>query len=50
MTPRPTLLRRAAAEGVGTFALVFAGCGAILTDDRRNGAPSVPSSARRSAR
>ena len=39
--PRPTLLRRAAAEGVGTFALVFAGCGAIITDDQRDGALGV---------
>src|SRR5215212_4176291 len=38
LMPRPTLLRRAAAEGVGTFALVFAGCGAIITDDQRDGA------------
>ena len=30
MTPRPDLLRRAAAEGIGVFALVFAGCGAIV--------------------
>ena len=30
--PRPTLLRRAAAEAIGAFALVFAGCGAIVTD------------------
>lgn len=28
------LLRRATAEGLGTFALVFAGCGAIVTDAR----------------
>lgn len=28
------LLRRAAAESVGTFALVFAGCGAIVVDAR----------------
>jgi MIP family channel proteins len=31
-------MRRAGAEGVGTFALVFTGCGAIITDDRRDGA------------
>jgi aquaporin NIP len=36
--PRPTLGRRAAAEAVGTFALVFAGCGAIVTDAERHGA------------
>jgi aquaporin NIP len=29
---RPDLARRAAAEGVAAFALVFAGCGAIVTD------------------
>ena len=38
---RPTLLRRAAAEGIGTFALVFAGCGAIVTDSQRHGALGV---------
>lgn len=32
MSDRPDLARRAAAEGLGTFALVFAGCGAIVTD------------------
>lgn len=32
------LLRRSAAEGLGTFALVFAGCGAIVTDARSHGA------------
>ncbi len=32
MDGRPDLLRRAAAEGFGAFALVFAGCGAIVTD------------------
>ncbi len=39
--PRPTLGRRAAAEAVGTFALVFAGCGAIVTDAQRHGALGV---------
>jgi aquaporin NIP len=29
---RPDLARRAAAEGIGVFALVFAGCGAIVTE------------------
>jgi MIP family channel proteins len=29
---RPDLLRRAAAECIGVFALVFAGCGAIVTE------------------
>jgi MIP family channel proteins len=29
---RPDLRRRAAAEALGAFALVFAGCGAIVTD------------------
>jgi MIP family channel proteins len=32
MPPRPDLLRRAAAEGIGVFALVFAGCGAIIAE------------------
>ena len=32
MDERPDLPRRAAAEGIGAFALVFAGCGAIVTD------------------
>ena len=32
MSGRPNLARRAAAEGLGAFALVFAGCGAIVTD------------------
>jgi MIP family channel proteins len=31
------LLRRAAAEGIGTFALVFAGCGAIVTEAEHPG-------------
>jgi MIP family channel proteins len=35
VTPaRPTLPRRAAAEGLAAFALVFAGCGAAITDAR----------------
>ena len=29
---KPDLLRRAAAEAIATFALVFAGCGAIVAD------------------
>jgi glycerol uptake facilitator-like aquaporin len=32
MDDRPDLARRAAAEAIGAFALVFAGCGAIITD------------------
>jgi len=28
------LARRAAAEGIATFALVFAGCGAIVANDQ----------------
>ncbi len=32
MSDRPDLLRRCGAEGIGAFALVFAGCGAIVTD------------------
>jgi aquaporin NIP len=34
----PDLGRRAAAEGLAAFALVFAGCGAIVTDARYDGA------------
>jgi len=33
----PGLLRRSIAEGLGAFALVFAGCGAIVTDATRDG-------------
>jgi aquaporin NIP len=36
--PRPSLARRSAAEGLAAFALVFAGCGAIVTNDRYDGA------------
>jgi MIP family channel proteins len=35
---RPDLTRRAAAEGIGAFALVFAGCGAIVADAEYGGA------------
>ena len=34
---RPNLLRRAAAEGIGAFVLVFAGCGAIVTEAEHHG-------------
>ena len=34
---RPNLPRRAAAEGLAAFALVFAGCGAVITDSERGG-------------
>jgi MIP family channel proteins len=34
----PDVLRRAGAEAIGTFALVLAGCGAIVTDAERHGA------------
>ncbi len=33
---RPGLARRALAEGIATFTLVFAGCGAIVVDDQRD--------------
>jgi len=33
----PDLLRRSCAEGLAAFALVFAGCGAIITDATRDG-------------
>ena len=35
---RPSLARRCFAEGLATFALVFAGCGAIVVDEQRGGA------------
>ena len=38
---QPSLGRRAVAEAIGTFALVFAGCGAIVTDAERDGALGV---------
>jgi aquaporin NIP len=38
MPRRPDLRRRAAAEGLGVFALVFAGCGAIIAEAERPGA------------
>jgi glycerol uptake facilitator-like aquaporin len=38
---RPDLLRRAAAEGLGTFALVFAGCGAIVAEAEHPGSLGV---------
>jgi len=34
----PSLVRRATAETIGTFALVLAGCGAVVTDAQRGGA------------
>jgi aquaporin NIP len=34
---RPDLIRRAVAEGIGVFALVFAGCGAIVTEAQHPG-------------
>jgi MIP family channel proteins len=41
VSAQPTLPRRAAAEAIGTFALVFAGCGAIVTNAERHGALGV---------
>jgi MIP family channel proteins len=38
MPERPRLLRRSVAEGFAAFALVFAGCGAVVTDATRHGA------------
>jgi aquaporin NIP len=35
---RPNIARRAAAEGLAAFALVFAGCGAIVSDEHSHGA------------
>jgi aquaporin NIP len=34
---RSSLVRRCVAEGIATFALVFAGCGAIVVDSERGG-------------
>lgn len=36
--PRPDLLRRAVAEGLAAFALVFAGCGAVIANTVHAGA------------
>jgi aquaporin NIP len=41
MSDTPGVARRAAAEALGTFALVFAGCGAIVTNAERAGALGV---------
>ena len=38
MPERPRLLRRSIAEGFAAFALVFAGCGAVITDATHQGA------------
>jgi MIP family channel proteins len=38
VTAKPSLPRRAAAEGLAAFALVFAGCGAAVADARYGGA------------
>lgn len=38
MPERPGLLRRSAAEGLAAFALVFAGCGAVVTNATHQGA------------
>jgi aquaporin NIP len=38
---RPNLARRAAAEAIGVFALVFAGCGAIVTETEHPGSLGV---------
>jgi len=37
VSDRPSLSRRACAEALGAFALVFAGCGAIITNAERAG-------------
>jgi MIP family channel proteins len=39
--PRPSLARRALAEGFAAFALVFAGCGAIIANDQYGGSLGV---------
>jgi MIP family channel proteins len=38
ISARPQLARRVLMEGIGTFALVFAGCGAVVTNAARDGA------------
>src|SRR5438309_1741622 len=38
MPERPGLLRRSLAEGIAAFALVFAGCGAVVTNATHRGA------------
>src|SRR3954451_1427135 len=38
MADRPDLLRRSVAEGFAAFALVFAGCGAVVTNATHQGA------------
>ena len=38
---RPDLGRRVAAEGIAAFALVFAGCGAVIADVRYDGALGI---------
>lgn len=40
-TTLPTLVRRAVAETLGTFALVFVGCGAIVTNVQHHGTLGV---------
>jgi glycerol uptake facilitator-like aquaporin len=45
---RPNLVRRAAAEGIGVFALVFAGCGAIVAE-AQHPAPWARSASRSSS-
>jgi MIP family channel proteins len=37
VSARPSLFRRASAEAIGTFALVFAGCGAIVAEAQHPG-------------
>src|SRR4051812_31658153 len=37
MPDRPGLLRRSVAEGIAAFALVFAGCGAVVTNATHDG-------------
>jgi aquaporin NIP len=41
MRERPDLARRACAEAIAAFALVFAGCGAVVADSRSHGALGV---------
>ena len=45
MDPTVSLWRRALAEGLAAFALVFAGCGAVVADEHYDGAVARGSTA-----
>ena len=50
LLPRPSLARRCLAEALATFALVFAGCGAIIADAERDAGLGTTASPRVRAR